>query len=116
MADARYLLDTDVFIDHLRGAERLELSGHSYSVITRCELFAGRDDAESDVRRLLASHHQVAVSAEIAERAGRIRRSVRIDTPDALIAATALVHGHVLVTRNIKHFSNVPDLRIEGPR
>ena len=40
---AELLIETDVFVDHLRGAHALRL-GHdsvSYSVITRCELFAG---------------------------------------------------------------------------
>ena len=41
MADV--LVDTDVFIDHLRGAVELKLGKHRlhYSVITRAELFAG---------------------------------------------------------------------------
>lgn len=33
---------------------------------------------------------------------------------DVLIAATAMVHGHPLVTRNPKHFQHIPDLLIEG--
>jgi len=32
---------------------------------------------------------------------------------DVLIAATALVHGHSLVTRNAKHFRHIPDLTVE---
>ncbi len=32
---------------------------------------------------------------------------------DVLIAATALVHSHALVTRNARHFKNIPDLAIE---
>lgn len=32
---------------------------------------------------------------------------------DVLIAATAMVHGHALVTRNPKHFRHIPDLIIE---
>lgn len=35
----------------------------------------------------------------------RLRQlSVKEPTMDALIAATAVVHGHVVVTRNVKHF------------
>jgi predicted nucleic acid-binding protein len=34
--------------------------------------------------------------------------------PDALLAATATVHGLVLVTRNIRHFQNVPGLSVEN--
>ena len=32
---------------------------------------------------------------------------------DVLIAATALVHGHALVTRNAKHFKHIPDLAVQ---
>jgi len=32
---------------------------------------------------------------------------------DVLIAATAMVHGHSLVTRNAKHFRHIPHLVVE---
>ena len=46
MADV--LIDTDIFIDHLRGAAPLRPGRNRvhYSVITRAELFAGTTDGE----------------------------------------------------------------------
>ena len=32
---------------------------------------------------------------------------------DMLIAATAMVHGHTLVTRNARHFRHIPELAVE---
>lgn len=32
---------------------------------------------------------------------------------DALIAATAMVSNHILITRNSKHFMNIPELMVE---
>jgi len=32
---------------------------------------------------------------------------------DVLIAATAMVHGHALITRNAKHFKHIPHLQVE---
>jgi tRNA(fMet)-specific endonuclease VapC len=32
---------------------------------------------------------------------------------DVLIAATAMAHGHTLVTRNASHFANIPYLEVE---
>jgi len=32
---------------------------------------------------------------------------------DVLIAATAMVHGHLLVTRNARHFQHIPHLTVE---
>lgn len=37
-----------------------------------------------------------------------------IEMPDALLAATASVHELVLVTRNVRHFQNVPGLAVEN--
>lgn len=114
---AELLADTDVFIDHLRGHSQLKPGADSvaYSVITRCELFAGPAAQEPDVRALLSAFEEVGVDAEIAELAGRLRRSLPIRTPDALIAATALVGSRALVTRNIRDFESVPDLILRAP-
>ena len=109
------LLDTDVLIDHLRGAVELRrpqgASMHC-SVITRCELLAGPADQEPAVRSLLASLRQLPVTAEIADAAGLIRRESGIATPDALIAATAITAGLELRTRNRRDFARVAGLRL----
>jgi len=112
------LVDTDVFVDHLRGAHRFRLGGHqvSYSVITRCELFAGHAVEEERVARLLAPFQELTVDRAVGERAGRLRRTQNIRVPDALIAATALEHGLTLLTRNQRDFSIVPGLPIRTPR
>ncbi len=116
MADL--LVDTDVFIDHLRGARRLEPRRDriAYSVVTRCELFAGRGANEEVLRELLSPFAEVPVDRAVAERAGRLRRASVIRTPDALIAATAVEHGLTLVTRNAGDFSNLRGLKLRSPR
>lgn len=111
---ADVLIDTDVFIDHLRGAQRLRApEGRAcYSSITRCELFAGRFVDEEVVRTLLGGFAELPVDRNVAERAGRIRRETGLRTPDALIAATALEHGLTLLSRNARDFSRVEGLRL----
>jgi len=42
------------------------------------------------------------------------RRGELIEDADILIAATALAHDAVLVTRNLKHFERVEGLRLES--
>ena len=113
MADV--LVDTDVFIDHLRGAAELKPGRHRlhYSVITRAELFAGSAGTELAVR-VLAPFREIAVDRAIAERAGRIRRESGLRMPDALIAATALERKLGLATRNTKHFEPVRGLRMRA--
>jgi predicted nucleic acid-binding protein len=110
---ADLLIDTDVFIDHLRGANELQPRNHRlhYSVVTRAELLAG-NSATDIVTRLLAPFREVAVDRSIAERAGRLRRESGVRLPDALIAATALENSLHLATRNRKDFEKVRGLRL----
>jgi predicted nucleic acid-binding protein len=115
MADL--LVDTDVFVDHLRGRARLRPGRNRllYSVITRAELFAGRNVDESAVGKLLGPFGEIEVDRDIAEEAGRIRREAGVSLPDCLIAATARLKGIPVVTRNRRHFERVPRLRVRSP-
>jgi predicted nucleic acid-binding protein len=112
---ADVLVDTDVFVDHLRGARAIEVGRHRlhYSVITRAELFAGSAATEV-VSTLLEPLRELPVDGEVAERAGRIRRETGIRLPDALIAATALEHGLMLASRNRRDFERVRGLRLRS--
>jgi toxin FitB len=110
----RILLDSDVFVDHLRG-HRCIVAGTDavhYSSITRAELFAGHASEERRVRRVLEPFSELLVDRAVTERAGRLRRKNRIRLPDALIAATALEHRLTLVTRNTGDFEAIRGLRL----
>jgi predicted nucleic acid-binding protein len=111
---ADLLVDTDVCIDHLEGAERLPGGRGSlaYSVITRAELLAGPTPQHDAVRRLLAPLREVPVDRRVAELAGSLRREAGLRLPDALVAATALVHHLTLHTRNRRDFRRVAGLRL----
>ncbi len=111
---ADLLVDTDVFVDHLRTGAGFEPGTHSisYSVITRAELFAGRGTDEKMVARLLAPFQELPVDREVAELGGRLRRDNELAMPDALIAATALSRRLSVLTRNRRHFERVPKLRL----
>lgn len=110
---ADLLLDTDIFIDHLRGAAAIETGRHRihYSVITRTELIAGTT-ATDLVTRLLAVFREIPVDRSIADRAGRVAREFGTRIPYAIIAATAIERGLGLVTRNRKDFQAIRGLRI----
>lgn len=113
MADV--LVDTDIFIDHLRGASPLRAGRHRlhYSVVTRAELFAG--NAGTDLAaQLLAPFRELPVDRAVAERAGRIAREAGVRLPDAIIAATALEHRLSLATRNRRDFERVRGLRFRA--
>ena len=113
MADV--LVDTDVFVDHLRGVAELRAGRHRlhYSVITRAELFAGTA-ATDIVATLLGPLRELPVDRDVAQRAGRIRRESAIRLPDSLIAATAVEHRLQLATRNRRDFDRVRGLRLRA--
>lgn len=123
MAD--YLLDSNVLILHLREDPRATglltqwAKRHALyiSVITRTEILAGmRPSEEVTTAELLTSLISLPVDSAIADEAGRLiyrhaRRGLHISFPDALIAATALLHELTLVTTNVKHFP-LPESRL----
>ncbi|RBY78806.1 hypothetical protein DQ238_11410, partial [Geodermatophilus sp. TF02-6] len=78
----------------------------------------GRDcTSESEqVRRLLGAMTEYSIDRQTADEAGRIRREAGIRLPDALIAATALIHSLTLDTRNLSDFRRVSGLRLRRQR
>jgi len=56
---------------------------------------------------------EIPVDRRIVDRAGLLRRQrVSLRLPDALIAATALIQGLALATKNQRDFKQVPELRL----
>lgn len=110
------LVDTDILIDFLRGtAEAQELllslaeaSTLCCSVTTVAELYAGMKPQERQkTTELIDSLTILDVTLPIAEKAGKYKREEKghaLELDDFLIAATAFVHGAVLVTGNRKHY------------
>ncbi len=113
-----HLLDTNFVIGLLRGAvshwnylnELLERTLPSLSAITHAEIFAGCHPVEEGAtRELLDSFLTSPIDVAIADLAGRYvyqfaRRGVTVHLEDALIGATTVRDGLVLVTANVRHF------------
>ncbi len=117
------LLDTDVWIDYLRGCPEavsyIDAQAESIilSTVVAAELYAGVRDDE-DMARLdefLSQFRAVPVTTEIARSAGLFKRDYHrshgVGLADAIIAATARAQGAELKTLNIKHYPMLRSLK-----
>ena len=107
----RAILDSDVLIDYLQGVARARAEIDLYarreiSIISWMEVLSGAQDEEEKnaARRFLDSFTVHPLTVEVASEAVALRRQHRIRLPDAIIWATARIHGCLLVTRNTKDF------------
>lgn len=105
----RALLDTNILIDFLAGVEpaRGPLDRHrdaAVSLVTWMEVLVGaRDEPEAALLRgFLRGFEVLPIDGAVAEVAVELRREHRVRLPDAIVWATARVHGRVLVTRDAR--------------
>jgi predicted nucleic acid-binding protein len=122
----KVLVDTDILIDFLRGKEsardylrgKLQEAILCCSVIAVAEIYAEMLEKEREkTLALLDGLFILPVTLEIAEIAGRFKRSVKsqaLELDDCLIAATAFVEQAILATRNRKHYP-MKEVEIEAP-
>ena len=102
-----FILDTNAVIYLQKGLldETLPHGRIAISMISEIELrgFPGLvTDQETELLRFLDSIQIIGLSHDIKEEAIRLHRDHRLKLPDAIIAATAITHGAVLLTHDEK--------------
>jgi tRNA(fMet)-specific endonuclease VapC len=128
-----YLVDSDWVADYLKGRipavsllADLFAEGLAISIITFGEVYEGiyygTDPQHNELifRWFLRGVRVLGINRPIARRFALIRGKLRaegqiIPQPDVLIAATALQYDLTLLTRNLRHFGRIPDLRLYQP-
>ena len=88
------------------------------SAITLVEVLGTTHLHPTDMRRMRELFERLTIlplDAAVLDRAIALRQQRRMGLADALIAATALAYGRILVTRNTADFAWVPDLRMVDP-
>lgn len=123
------LLDSTAFIDFTRNYEPAVtafdklLYGQSTSVATKLELVVGKK-TKKDIKKVesLLDNLQIKtlpITEDVSKTAEDILikyyHSHGIGILDSFIAATALVYDEELVTKNIKHFDFIPNLKVLIP-
>lgn len=122
------LLDTDILIDLFHGnslalqfiASQNETGEElAVSAITLVELLGGmRPGEEGRTARLLHQLPVIEIDEAIARQAARFLRTYagahRVQTSDAIIAATAFLRGADIITRNTRHYP-MPEVLVIEP-
>lgn len=120
-----YTLDTNAIIYYLKDdpyavaflGDVIESESTLYaSAVTEIELFgyAGITINEMlKIEEILKTMTVISVDSRLARVAGALRSEYGLKTADSAIAATALATGTLLVTRNVKDFKRVANLKIQ---
>jgi len=119
----RYLLDTNVVLDYMGN----KLPGNAkkliaqiideeinLSVINKIELL-GFTAVEQNLIDFVACSNIYPMDDAVVDKTIKVRSVYRIKLPDAVIAATALRNGLVLVSRNTKDFKNIQGFEVIDP-
>lgn len=125
-----YLIDSDWIIDALADRaearetlDRLAPAGLAVSVVSLGEIYEGAFTSSnpsstlSSFRDFLSPYPVIGLDDPIMEDFAQTRARLRalgqvIPDFDLLIAATALHRDFDLLSRNLKHFRRVPELRV----
>ncbi|RQD65564.1 MAG: type II toxin-antitoxin system VapC family toxin [Desulfonatronovibrio sp. MSAO_Bac4] len=118
----KYLLDTNIVIYYFNGITSdeniFEILKYSFniSIITKIEFLSWQrlheDKSLAGKASDFISYATIYELDElVANQTIRIRQQRKIKTPDAIIAATAMVHGFEVVTNNVDDFKNL-DIKV----
>lgn len=120
------MIDTNVVIDYL--GNKLPNTGVVFmnsiidavptiSVITKIEVlgFNAPDEPYQLLVSFMNDAYVIGLTDSIVEKCIEIRKNYKTKLPDAIIAATALVNGLTIVSRNTKDFQSIAGLTYINP-
>jgi predicted nucleic acid-binding protein len=120
-----YLLDTNFVINYFKGIFSDDAAKFTdsvindltyVSVITRMELLSLQSLKPKDeevIKEFIFDSTVFSLEENIITKTILLRRTNKIKLPDAIIAATAIVHNLQLITHNLKDFKNIPELIVD---
>jgi predicted nucleic acid-binding protein len=118
-----YLIDTNVLLEYVAGllpekarifVENVINEDFHISVINRIEVL-GHESATNELADFLALATTHQLTLDVEKQTIDLRKHKKTKLPDAIIAATALVHGFTIISRNTKDFQPVAGLACINP-
>jgi predicted nucleic acid-binding protein len=121
------VIDTGIFIEHLRAKDKLgttlyKISDNTelfISSVSLYELYMGatNKEKENDVKNITGDLSVLPFTDTVARKAAQIYHQLRqsnqmIEFRDIFIAATCIVNEMPIVTLNKKHFKRIDGLKI----
>jgi len=119
----KYLIDTNTLIDAqmkklpekgLQFLTKIINEDFTVSFITYIE-FLGYKDVTQATKEFIALADIIGINKTIIDTCIVLRKAHKIKLPDAIIAATALTNGLILITRNRSDFINIHGLHVIDP-
>lgn len=123
-----YLWDTNIAVYYLQqqlppyaGKVMDDIAGNSricFSAITEIELFSWKSATQFDfdlVNMFVDMSLLFGLKKDIRKKASELRRQYDLELPDAIVAATAVVHGLTLITDNTTDFAEIENLSLLNP-
>jgi len=122
----KYLIDTNIVIYYFNGIIVDEIvhtileQSFNISIITKIEFLSwqkllNNEELKQKAIKFISNATIYDLDEVVAEKTIEIRQKYKIKTPDAIIGATALVHGFEIVTNNADDFKKL-DLKIITPK
>ena len=122
----QYLIDTNVVSDYLSASfpiTGMELMDRAIdavpniSIITQIELLCWKTDEDTtqNVIDFIADSVVLDITPDVITHCVKLRKSKKVKTPDAIIAATALAYSYTIITANEKDFEKIKDLKFVNP-
>ncbi len=127
------ILDTTAIIDLIRGDKNIEEKikylnednvAFLFTSISVFEIWQGAEDINNEkklekIHFFLNSFGSFGFDIPSAEEAGSIHAKLKlegeiIDPEDSMIAGIAKTNNETVLTKNIKHFSRIPGLKVES--
>jgi predicted nucleic acid-binding protein len=124
--EQQYLMDNNVIANYFSGA--LSKAAMNFvaevidripniSVITEIEALSWSNidkNKEIIIQSFIEDSNILSLSPNVVKQCINIRRQKKIKTPDAIIAATAIVYNYILLTSDTD-FKNIPHLQVLDP-
>ena len=124
MARIKLLIDTDIFIDYLKGMSPAKAVFRSkdieiyYSVLTKKELLNKPGLKNSERKKITSIFRElktILIDSDISMKYSDLLAKYHkrgLQPADAIIAATAWSKSLPLLTRNIKHFTYIEEITL----